>query len=287
MGARTSRFLAGGDHRFGLPDSEKVFALSLDDVRDWLRQPLGSGYLEVTLLGDLDVDEAIAAAAGTLGTLPEREAGKPDLSEFRAVSFPEDEERADFPFASDIPSGYAAVYWPTTDMWDIQRTRRLTVLARVFSDRMRIRIREEMGEAYSPFAGSQPSDTFDDYGLLFALIGIDPEKAEEVADVVLEIASDLHTGEISDDELDRAVQPILTSVRTAVRENDYWMNSVLASSQEFPRRIEWARTMLEDFQNIGREDVEALARRFLDPDKGLRVFIVPTTDEAAVGTGSD
>lgn len=275
--AEVSRFLAGGDHRFGLPDEATVMALDLDAVRSWLAEPLESGYLEVSLVGDLSVEEAIAAVAETLGALPRRAAEKPDFADLREVRFPEEADEKRFTFESGIPNGYVAVYWPTTDMWDIQRTRRMQVLSRVFSDRMRIRIREEMGDAYSPFAVSQPSDTYNDYGLFFGLVGVDPERAVEVADVVKEIAADLHENGVDDDETERALRPLITSLRTVVRDNSYWLHSVMASSQEHPQRLDWARKMIGDFEQIGSEDLTALAERYLAPGKGLRVFVIPVS----------
>lgn len=276
--AEGSRFLASGDHRFGLPPLENLLALELADVQAWLAEALASGYLELTLVGDVSVDQAVEAVKGTLGALPERDLKKPDYGALRVVRFPEEKEE-EFSFESDLPKGISAVYWPTDDIWDIRQTRRLQVLAQAFSDRMRIRIREGMGDAYSPYAVSQPSDTYVDYGLFLGLVGIDPERAREVADVVLEIAADIHGNGLTDDELERALKPVVTSLRTVVRDNSYWLNSVLASSQEYPQRLEWARHMMSDYASITTEEVNDLAREYLAPEKALRVFVLPTEDE--------
>ncbi len=275
MQAEVSRFLAGGDHRFGLPPMEQTMALDLDDVRTWLRDPLETAYLEVTLVGDLDADAAIDAVAQTLGALPEREAEKPEHTELRQLRFPADEPERLFTFSSDIPTGVAAVYWPTDDMWDIQQTRRLQILSSVFTDRMRLRIREELGDAYSPYAVSRPSDTYIDYGLFYALAETDPERARGLADVMIEIAADLYENGVTEDELERALVPVVTSLSQVVRNNSYWMSSVLSSSQEHPQRLEWARVMTEDYSSITVDDVEKLARRYLAPERAVRVFVLP------------
>lgn len=278
--AKVARFLADGDHRFGLPAEEKVMDLDLDDVRAWLTEALESAYMEVTIVGDVPVDEAVAAVSQTLGALPGRTSEKPDYTDLRQVTFPEGKTEREYTFESDIPSGYTGVYWPINDMWNIRETRRLQVLSRAFSDRMRIRIREELGDAYSPYAVSQPSDTFEDYGLFFALVGVDPERAKEVAEVVLEIAADLHENGVNEDELERAVKPILTSLRTVLRENSYWLNSVMASSQEYPQRLDWARHMIDDYESIEADEVSALAETYLLPEKAVKVFVIPVTPGA-------
>ena len=64
-------------------------ARNLDEVKAWLTPQLMHGPLEVALVGDFDVDAAIAAAAKTIGALPPREP-KPALAELKKVKFPAD-----------------------------------------------------------------------------------------------------------------------------------------------------------------------------------------------------
>lgn len=281
MQAEVSRMLASGDHRIGLPPEEAVGVLDLDHVRRWLAEPLAHAYVEITLVGDIEVEEAIQGVAQTFGALPEREEKKATLTELRQLEFPADLSERRYPFESAIPNGITAVYWPTTDIWDIRQTRRLQTLARIFSDRMRVRIREDLGEAYSPYAVNQASETFEDYGLFFGMVGIAPERASEVADVVVEIGAELRDEGVTEDELVRAIRPTLNSLEKAIRDNGYWLGSVLASSQEYPQRLEWARHMISDYESIQVDEVSELARRYLHPDRALRVIVVPVPEQEA------
>ncbi len=273
---RVTRFLAGGDPRFGLPPRDKLRELDLEDVRQWLVQPLERDMLELSIVGDIaTATGAVAAVAATLGTLPERQKEKPRYEAQRRLSRPDPGERQRFEFQSRIPNGYSVIYWPIPDHWEVERTRRLNILSRVFTDRMRLRIREEMGKAYSAYAVSHPSDTYSEYGWLYAIVAVAPEKATTVAEAILEIAGDLHSGNISEDEHQRALRPVLASLRETVRDNRYWMNSVLISAQEHPQRLEWGRTMLEDFETISVEELKELARVYLNPHNAVPVLIVP------------
>src|SRR5690606_26516793 len=109
------------------------------------------------LVGDLDIEEAIKAAAATIGALPPR-AERKDLAELKQVSFPSEPFARHFEFISEIPKGNVMAYWPTTDGFDIKTNRRLTMLGRVLADRLRVKIREEIAGSYSPSAGSFASD---------------------------------------------------------------------------------------------------------------------------------
>ena len=170
----------------------------------------------------------------------------------------------------------AVVHWPTIDIFEIEKTRRLGMLSAIIDDRLRVKIREELGDAYSPFAHNLPSDTWTDYGYLFASVTIDPAQAGSVTEVVTGIAKDLATGKsITADELERAKKPQVTSIEEMRRTNRYWMSSVLESSQEYPERIDWSRSFVDDYQNISVDEVNALAAEFLKPENQVNVIIKP------------
>ncbi|MDD2763366.1 MAG: insulinase family protein [Opitutaceae bacterium] len=273
MQTEIPRLLASGDPRFGLPAEPVTLSRTLDELRAWLAPQFADGAIEVAIAGDIDVDAAIAAVAQTLGTLPRR-SPKPALVDARRVAFPVPFAR-NFTVPTEIPKGLVTLYWPTTDARDVGLARRLSLLAEVLSDRLRVKVREEMGDAYSPEALSAPSDTYTGYGFMLARITIDPAQAQRIASTVLAIAADLQKNGATPDELDRAKKPILTSLKESVRTNAYWLNNVIGSCQEFPQRLDWCRTRYSDFEGITKAEIDALAAQYLDPARSFRVIVLP------------
>ncbi|MBW1746841.1 MAG: insulinase family protein, partial [Deltaproteobacteria bacterium] len=53
------RFLAGGDSRFGLPPYELFKNLAIEQVRSWIHTPLKQDKLEISVVGDFDMDSLI------------------------------------------------------------------------------------------------------------------------------------------------------------------------------------------------------------------------------------
>ncbi|MCB1062471.1 MAG: insulinase family protein, partial [Verrucomicrobiae bacterium] len=151
MQDKVDRFVHGGDQRFGFPAKEALAALTMDDVKAWLAEPLASEYLEISVVGDIDPETVIAQLAATFGNLPERAAKKPPYTEERKVTFPRKADLETFTFETTIPKAMALVYWPTLDIFDIEKTRRIGMLGSILDDRLRLKIREELGDAYSPF----------------------------------------------------------------------------------------------------------------------------------------
>lgn len=273
--AKGSTYLHGGDSRFGYPERSILESRTTEEAKAWLGPELASGYLELTVVGDFEKADVIEKLAATFGTLPERAAEKPAYEEERKVSFPAGGTK-EFSFQSEIPKAMTLTYWPTIDIFNIKKTRRLGILGAVLDDRLREKIREELGDAYSPFAHNIPSDTWKDYGYLFAAVTVAPEQSESVSGVVAEIAKELSSGNsITQDELERAKKPNIVSIEEMRRTNRYWLGSVLESSQEYPERLDWSRHFVDDYKAITVDEVNELAKEYLKADRQITVVIKP------------
>jgi zinc protease len=278
-----AKMLASGDSRFGLPPKDEMLKRNLDEVKAWVTPELARGALEVAIVGDIDVDATIAAVAQTLGALPKREP-KPELATAKVVKFPAEPFTREFQIATEIPKGIVALYWPTTDAREVRRARRLNMLSEIFSDRLRLKVREELGDAYSPGVGSSASDLFPGYGYIQSNVTVDPPRAKQVADIIAEIAGDIAEKGVNDDQLDRAKKPVLTSLRESARTNQYWLSAVLARAQERPEVLDWCRSRYADNEAITIEELNALAKSYLPASRASRVTVVPAGKVAAEST---
>ena len=275
-----ANLLASGDPRFGLPAKEVLMARTLDEVRAWLAPQLGQGPIELAIVGDLDPDATIAAVARTLGALPPRQP-KPALDDLRHVAFPAQPFTKDYTIVSEIPKGIVRLYWPTADGFDIKRARRLNLLASVLNDRLRVKVREELGGTYSPQAASNASDIFPGYGYVLANIDVAPPTARKITDLVLAIGDDLAKNGVTADELIRAKQPILTAIKESLRNNGYWLGAVLARAQEKPDTLDWCRSRVVDFESITTAELSALAKAYLGREHASRATVLPAAPPAA------
>jgi zinc protease len=267
------RFLAGGDSRFGLPPYEEFSKLTLDQARAWIARALEEEPLELSVVGDFDVDAAIELAGRYFGSLPLRHP-REGINRTDVPLFPTGKKLA-IEVETAIPSALVLVAFPTDDMWDISKTRRLAVLADLFSERLRVNIREKLGESYSPFAFNRGSRVYEGYGYLAAMVETDPTKVELVIQEVKKIASDLAESGVTDDEVHRVLEPTLNRLKDMRRRNGYWLGTVLAGSTTHPRQIAWSRTIERDYADITSGDAADLAKRYLDNAKAAVIVVTP------------
>jgi zinc protease len=272
-------FLRSDDIRYVLPQRDQVVRLTTADVQSWLAEPLAKGYMEVTLVGDVDPDTALTAVSKTLGALPARSDRKPEFAEARKLTFPTSPKTKDFRYESDTPRAVSSVCWPTPGDKDLALRRRLYVLGLVLDERLRVKIREEIGATYTPDVMYLAPSTFPDYGFLAAQLLVEPSKAEELCKIATQVAAELATDPISDDEFKRVIQPVIDNVEPQRRENNYWLSS-LADSQERPRALEEIRTMTTAYTSMKKADVEDVARRYLTAERATTLTIAPTAVKA-------
>jgi zinc protease len=271
--------LHGGDPRWAIPNREQMAASNIAEARAIVSPSLTQGPIEVTIVGDITVDEAIRQTAATFGALPPRAAGATAPLQARLPAPTPEPVR--FTHNGRADQGLAYIGWPTQDVFaDLHRSRVLTLLSDVFELRLIQKIREEQGTTYSPQAGHDPSQTIPGYGIFSARIQARPEALAGFLRDAQGIAADLAARPIDADELRRALQPRLESIQRQRNLNLWWVNA-LARIQTRPEVAGSIETMLADYSAITPADLQAAARQYLAANRAIRLVIVPREGSAA------
>ncbi len=264
-------FLAGGDPRFGLPPWKDIANLDYSTVEKWVRSFSQPKDLELSVVGDFSSDAVEKVLGKYFGGITTQNR---HVSDAPAIHFPAG-AALKIDVETSMDKSLVVVAWPTNDFWDIQRTRRLHMLASVLEDRVRKVIRETLGAAYSPSVSNFNSRVFQGYGFLIAQVIVKPGREEEIIREISRITDDLKENGVSSDELLRAKRPMVTSITDTVRTNQYWLSSVLALSSRYPQQLDWPTNILSDFSAIDEKDLNQLARQYLVNSQAAVARVVP------------
>jgi zinc protease len=273
--------LHGGDNRWSLPTREQMAASTIADARAVLDDPLARSPIEVIVVGDISIDEAIRRTAETFGALPARAETAPPV------------ERISFPAGTSDPvrlthrgradQGLAFIGWPTQGFYDDPRqARALSLLASVYQLRLTQKIREEQGTTYSPIAYHRPSEALRGYGLFAGQIEARPEALAGFLRDAEGIAANLRERPVGTDEMLRARQPLVESVQRArISSNAWWLDS-LEGIQANPAVAATIQSQLADYNGLTPAELQRAARQFLVPGRAWKLVIVP--EPAATST---
>jgi zinc protease len=103
--------------------------------------------------------------------------------------------------------------------------------------------------------------------------------------VVRGIAADLATKLVTQDELDRASKPLQEQVMRASSGNQFWMLELKGASLD-DRRVTVLRRYLRDIAATTPEDIKALAIKYLKPEAGFGIVVLPEKSAPAAVTAA-
>lgn len=269
------RILRSGDPRFGIPGPDDFYAITIEQARAWIDPHLQSGPIEISIIGDVEKKTVIEQVARTFGALPKRETSKPKYDRMRALKFPGAQPAPKRLYhEGDDNRALLQTYWPAPDSTDILVSRRVSVLKSILQNRLTDEIREREGEAYSPGAGKAGGRTYPGYGYVNASVGIKPGAVEKIDAVITAIAADLAAGNISDDEFDRAMQPILENLDEAMQSNGY-IHGLIYTAQTDRWPIESHRSRDQQYKSMTKQDLLLLAKQIFSAKNVQRFYILP------------
>ena len=256
-----------GDPRWATPTEAELAAARPRDLPDLLQRPLAQGPIEITIVGDVSVEEAIARTAATFGALPPRPASAPPAPASARTSFPAPTPSAVTLTDSGRPDqAMAIVAWPLTDFYKNMAGDRAALLAgEVLENRVIDKVRIGEGATYSPETQVALSETFPNYGLAYTAVEMPPQKIPAFFADIAAITADMGEHGVSEDELARARNPRVATIRKAQLTNEYWLvrlEGIIAD----PRRLGIIRTTLPDYEKVTVADIQAAARAWFVDD---------------------
>jgi zinc protease len=256
-------FFSENDHRFGMPSYEEAKKISIKDVRQYALENFNVENMEISIVGDFEEDDVRPFA---LKYLSFEKNNNPDEVKPESPDFPKGKEKR-IKVDTKIKSAFVLAGIHTTDISPIENSRLLNICSELIKERLRIGIRENLGISYSPFAYHNPSRVYEGYGGLFAGVKTTPEYTEQVKKEILKIASDLQKKGITEDEFQRALRPLVNSVKTQVQKNSYWLETVLDGSYKNPEQLKWADTIVKGYSSATKKSVEEKLKKYLIPEK--------------------
>ena len=281
-GLKVRPLLGGGDQRLAVAPPEVTSTWRMEPMRDDIRKMVGSGPIDLVVVGDIDAASVVDAVASTFGALPPRPPANaaPPGANIRTFPAP-NAEPAIFTHKGLGEQALGVVAWPTTDVTGGRRlARELSVLRAIVQLRAIDIIREKEALAYSPGIKDDYSADYKGYGTLEVSAATAPDKLPAFYRAVEAIARDLQESPVSDDELMRARHPMVESQRQAMKTNGWWFRQLLGQAYR-ASTVDDALTEEADMMAVTPARIQELARQYLRMDKAFKASVLPDKAQPA------
>jgi zinc protease len=280
LSAQIGGILSDNDPRFTLQSEEAFSTLDFDGLKAAITDRLANGAIEVALVGDLDEDAAIAAVASTLGALPARDAEFLPRTEQRTRAFTSQRGPRIITHKGEPDQATVQMIWPTTDDSDFEESIRVTMLARAMQIELTDRLREQLGQAYSPGVSNSMSRDYPGYGTFTISASVDAGQIDAVRAAMLAMVEDFRKAPLDADVLNRARQPLLEAYDNALKSLGGWMGLADRAQSESDRLERWFIGP-DTIKAITPEDVQAEALKYLTPGEAVEITVVPEAASAS------
>jgi zinc protease len=266
------RELKSTDRRFQPPDHAKVEAVTLDEVKAFLKAQL-DGPVTITLVGGLESYKIENALYSTFANLPPRRAAR-DFAAHRAIA----PWKTGFVKKTFCDTGAASamirMVFPTTDGIDVATRRRLQLLEDVVDDRLRLEIREKKALAYSPRADSTWSEHWKGYGAVTLDVEVDEKKVDEATKAITDMMVNLGAKGVTQPEIDRLRTAALGDSAKWVEDDGFWWN-VLNDAVQRPAALEEVNNIGHWYDAVTVADMSALCKQYFTKDKAAVFVAMP------------
>jgi zinc protease len=164
--------------------------------------------------------------------------------------------------------------WPTRDDSDPVETIALELLDRIVRIELTETLREKLGKAYSPSSSSSPSPFWAGYGTFAIAASVDIKEVPAARAAMAETIARLRDTPVSEDELQRARQPLVETYDNALKSNRGWM-ALTDRAQTEPDHIERYLKARDRLLALTAADVRAMAQRYLGAKDAVEVLVLP------------
>jgi zinc protease len=277
-----SGFLHGGDRRWSPVERAEIEAATPEAFRRFFEPLLASGPIEAVIVGDTDLETAVAAMLKTVAALPKRREAKAPAASLKVAPPRPAAAPVRFTHQGDPGQGYAAIGWSTFGGVERVRERRaLALAANMIEVRLYERLRDVEGATYSPNAAAVGSEVFPGWGVFYAAAEVRPERTELFFRMAREAVADLGAKAPGADEFERAINPVLSGLDRRLKTNGYWMAAMENWSRN-PVFIEQTRTLVPHYRTMTAEEVRSAVARWVRDEGDWSMLVLPAKTAGGV-----
>ena len=274
--------LTGGDPRFAFPTKEIVDRQSIERSQKWFDRLCREAPIEVAIVGEISLDDAMALITKYIGSLPERTRSADYLNKLRRVARPTGPLTRHVDVETMTPQGMSMAGFVTGDGRNTKELRALSLASNILTSRVVKRIREELSWVYSIGARNRPNFAFQDTSRFAASAPCDPENVNKVAEEVHRMFQAFADEGPSEEELANAKKQIENNLDTGMKEPRYWMR-VLRHLDLHERNLDDEKGKVDSYNRYTVKQVRDVFRKYYTPERQYKVTATPTKAPASEG----
>ncbi len=265
--------LAGGNpYATRTPTTADVDKVSLTRSLQIHQERFGNAYgYQFYIVGSIKPETVKPLLAKYLGGLPSRPI-KPAFKD-RNVRAPKGKLEKTVRKGTEDKANIMVMYRnevPFTPQDDL----RMEALSYILENKTIEKIREDMGSAYSPYAGGDLRRVPIGNSIVQFVIGATPAQVPAVEKAVAEISADLRENGPTDADMAKMKATFRQKNRVDLRTNEYWLARFLSGYAD-PATAEAAATYAQRSEALNATEIKSAAQKYMNPSNVIQMVMLP------------
>lgn len=260
---------------------EQIEKLTAKAAQSWLLRAIEVAPTEVSIVGDIQQDKALALAATYLGSLPDRRRISPETYlAVRTIARTPGERSASEEIESTLPAAIVVAGFFSIDRDDRAEARAFDAAARILSTRMNKALREAEGLVYGVQANSQPAEAYKGWGVFITGAPTEPAKADTLKKRIFEMYDDFAKNGVTDEELDVAKKQAANGFDENMKEPGFW-SQILSNQAYRGRKLDEVLGEPAGYQALTTAQVKDTFAKYYKPENRIGVVLKPKSKDEA------
>ena len=267
------RVASGGDVRFTLPDAAHYAGIDLEKAQSWLEGIVRKAPMEVAIVGNIELAEAVRLADTWFGALPARSDDFAGARDKRRVKAPTGPVLEDVAVDTITPMAVVVLGWRGVGRDDSANQIALVHAGSMLNTRLMEAVREEKGLTYQIGSGYQYTDYEDMDGLVVQFVA-DPAKAMEATKIARETVLELGQTGPTDDEVASTAKQMANIFDEEMQQPGFWIQA-LRRLHANGRTMAVLKQRLALLRAPDKASIQAALEKILQDERFARVVIAP------------
>ena len=260
----------GNDPRFLDLTPAHINRLSTGQGERWLKRIVNSGAVEVAFVGDITLERALDLACRYVGCLPQRSPGAwQALDPLRRINRGPGPYTEIVHFDSRADQAYVAAGFVGAPLNEVTDGRRLTLAARIISQRLLDRLREEQKIVRKMRFTNRPSIAVPGTGVFGAGGAVRPDDAEATLDLIIDMIREFGENGPTKEELTAVKTGIVAEIERDMGTVRFWAGQL----REFKyrnRSLDELKELPDVYEDITAEQLKAAVKKYATDENMLR-----------------
>jgi zinc protease len=266
---------------------EQVNRLTADQAQSWISNVVATSPIEVTVVGDITLEQATPLIEKYLGSLPSRERiSSTTLDDKRTIKREPGPRIVERTLATKTPMAVVLGGFFGADAENLRDVRLLNLASQVLNTRMNKSIREEQQLVYSIGTQMQPGEAYPGYGLFIAIAPTAKESAKDLGAAITATYQKFAADGPTEEELATAKQQILKSIEESMKQTGWWAGTV-GNLAYRNRNLDEIMAGKATYEAFTAAQVKEAFNRYYTQENSLQFTVLPddTGEAPAPATG--